>query len=315
MPTAAQLHAEPYWSREVVTPEVTWLGDELCRRAGRPRSAFGSKGNEAHLRGAHRSQEWIKKSRYCTSRTYTVQSGLTAEQERHVAGVDFTPGAWGTSSNRALMVTQTRRLVDALKAGRLTGVREVIGTLDGRTVVGTRPDGSTFSSDISHLDHWHLTLDRRHCRDQPLMGRIVAIALGDDHQEDELFCKFGDKGPAVKLLQYRLHNCGFSAQLGGVDGSYGDKTAAALKAAMASLGVTDDGRTYGPEEVMRMDIIVARRYGGGQGSQGPKGDPGPQGPAGPQGPQGPKGDRGEPGPAPGPTAGEVVDELAARLRG
>lgn len=185
MPTYAQLEQEPYWNREVTTPEVDWLGDELCRRTGRPRSACGVKGDNGHLRGAHRSQEWIKRSRYCTNRSYTVQSGLTAEQERHLAGIDFVPDEWGSDRNRRLMREQTGRLVAAMRAGQLDGVREVIGTLDGRTVVGVRPDGSTFSSDDSHLDHWHLTLDRRQCRNKPLMERIVAVALGED-LEDEM---------------------------------------------------------------------------------------------------------------------------------
>ncbi|MEV7268396.1 hypothetical protein AB0N38_33055 [Micromonospora aurantiaca] len=213
MPTYAQLQAESWWGREIVTPEIDWLGDELCRRTKRPRTAFGSKGNNVHLRGAHRSQEWIKRSRYCTNRTYTVQAGLTGEQERHIAGVDFTPGVWGAAANRALMVAQTRRLVAALKAGRLPGVREVIGTLDGRTVVGTRPDGSTFSSDSSHLEHWHLTLDRRHCRDQQLMARIVATALD---LEDDMANFTDTHAKTLDTLARVLPD--LAAQVGYIDG-------------------------------------------------------------------------------------------------
>ncbi|MEO3742485.1 hypothetical protein [Plantactinospora sp. B5E13] len=67
MPTYAQLQAETWWGRELTTPELAWLGAELCRRTGRPRGAFGTKGDNNHLRGAHRSQEWILKSRYATS--------------------------------------------------------------------------------------------------------------------------------------------------------------------------------------------------------------------------------------------------------
>jgi hypothetical protein len=179
MPTIAQLRAEPWWDREIVTVELDWLGDELCRRTGQPRVAAGTKGNAVHLSGAHRSQEWITNSRWCTNRTYTVQSGLTDVQKRHIAGFDFTPGAWGSARNRTLMREQTGRLVAALKAGRLAGVREVIGTLDGRTVVGTRADGSTFRSDDSHLDHFHITFDRRYCANRALMERIISVALGD----------------------------------------------------------------------------------------------------------------------------------------
>ncbi|MEV4384401.1 hypothetical protein AB0J68_01530 [Micromonospora sp. NPDC049580] len=187
MATSAQIQAESYWNREIVTPEIDWLGDELCRRTKRPRTAFGSKGNTAHLRGAHRSQEWIKRSRYSTNRTYTVQSGLTADQERHVAGLDFTPGEWGTARNRALMVEQTGRLMVAMKAGQLDEVTELFGTTNGRTVTGyNNRTNQAATSDDSHLDHWHLTIDRRHCRNKQLMERILRIALGLPTEDDDM---------------------------------------------------------------------------------------------------------------------------------
>jgi hypothetical protein len=176
MVTYAQLQAEPWWGREIVTPEVQWMGAELCRRTSRPADAAGNKGNNVHLRGAHRSQEWILRSAYCTSRTYTVQSGLTAEQARHVAGFDFTPG------DVEAMIAQSRRLMAAVKAGVLEEVREVYCNVDGDQVVdgwdNVRDRAAT--SDSSHLWHWHLTLDRRRCADRSLMERIVAIALGSE---------------------------------------------------------------------------------------------------------------------------------------
>lgn len=181
MATLMQLRAEPWWDREVITPELDWLGDELCARTGRPRVAAGSKGDVAHLNGGHRSQEWLLNSRWCTSRSYTVQRGLTSTQLRHIGAFDFTPGAWGTAANRALVREQTIRLVAAGKAGRLPGVVEVLGTLDGRTPVGVDvPEGQVWSTDISHLDHWHLTFDRRHLTDRAVMERIIAVALGED---------------------------------------------------------------------------------------------------------------------------------------
>lgn len=201
MATLAQLRSEPWWDREIVTVELDWLGDELCRRTGRPRGAFGSKGNTAHLKGAHRSQEWILNSRFCTSRTSTVQSGLTATQARHIAGGDFTPGDWGTATNRALMVEQTTRLRNALVRGQLAGVTQVIGTLNGRTVVGTRPDGSTFSSDDSHLEHWHLTFDRRRCADRSVMERVLAVALGED---DDMGTLEGDQAKMLEATNERV---------------------------------------------------------------------------------------------------------------
>lgn len=185
MASDAEIQAESWWHREIVTAELDWLGDELCRRTGRPRTAAGTKGNEAHLRGAHRSQEWILNSDFATSRQYTVQAGLTALQARHVAGFDFTPGEWGTARNRALMVEQTKRLLAAMKAGRLDGVRELFGTTDGRSVTGwNNVENRVVTADDSHLDHFHLSIDRRRCADKALMERLVAVVLGEEGDED-----------------------------------------------------------------------------------------------------------------------------------
>lgn len=182
MATLAQLESEPWWDREIVTVELDWLGDELCRHTGRPRVAAGTKGDRHHVRGSHRSQEWIKRSAYCTSRTYTVQGGLSALQERYVAGFDFTPG------NVEDMVAQSKRILAAMKTGRLNEVREFYGNVDGDQVV----DGwdnvrdRAASSDSSHLWHWHLGIDRRHLTDKALMERILAIALGTEPEEDDM---------------------------------------------------------------------------------------------------------------------------------
>lgn len=174
MPTYAELAAEQWWGREVVTPELTWLGTELCRRTGRPRDAAGSKGDNRHLRGSHRSQEWIKHSRYCTNRSYTVQSGLTSAQLRHIAGFDFNPGS------AAQMVAQSKRIIAAMRAGQLDEVLEFYGTVDGKTVTGWNNRENRYAtSDSSHLWHWHISIDRRRCADRALMERILRIALGD----------------------------------------------------------------------------------------------------------------------------------------
>lgn len=298
MPSYAQLQSEVWWDREVVTPELDWLGDELCRRGGRPRDAFGSKGNDGHLNGGHRSQEWIKNSRWCTNRSYTVQSGLTTDQARHIAAGDYTPGAWGGSANHTLVAQQTRRLWDAAKRGDLTGVTQVEGTLDGHVTAGLNVgSGATFRPDGSHLDHWHLTFDRRYLRDAGLMARIVDTALGTTG--GLMFCAFGDKGPAVKALQLQIKQVrpDLLAQHG-ADGDYGQETADAVSIALTG----GPGRTYGPDEFALLQQLVAAKFGGG-GAAGEKGDPGP---AGPQGP------KGEPGAAAVIAAGAELRVVATR---
>ncbi|MEV4628841.1 hypothetical protein AB0J90_21490 [Micromonospora sp. NPDC049523] len=181
MATQAEFNADPWVRREIVTAELDWLGDELCRRTGRPRAAAGSKGDYLHLRGAHRSQEFVEKSPLCTNRTYTTQTGLTAEQLRHVAGFDFTPGATEP------MIAQSKRLLTAMKAGVLEEVREIYCNVDGDKVVDGWDNVRNVSatSDSSHLWHWHLSLDRRRCADRPLMERILSIALGDPPKDEE----------------------------------------------------------------------------------------------------------------------------------
>jgi hypothetical protein len=180
MVTLAQMQADPYYRREIVPPALTGLGDEMCRRTGRPRDAAGDRGDRFHLSGAHRSQRFIVNSALSTSRTYTVQSGLTAAQLDWIAGFDFTPG------NVEDMIDQSRRLVGAMKAGRLDEVLAIYCNVDGDQVV----DGwdnvrdRAASSDSSHLWHWHLTIDRRYANDPALMARIVAIALGEDDDMD-----------------------------------------------------------------------------------------------------------------------------------
>lgn len=199
VPSYAQLQREPWWTREEVTPEIDWLGDELCKRTNRPRVAFGVKGDRLHVRGAHRSQEWIRHSAFCTNRTYTVQSGLTAAQERHLAGLDFNPGS------DVEMIRQCKRIYNAMRAGQLEEVREFYGNVDGDKVVDGFDNlrNRDAASDKSHLWHWHLTLDRRYCRDKALMQRILNVVLGiTDHIE------LGEKDEMADLTKENLYDIG-----------------------------------------------------------------------------------------------------------
>ncbi|WP_344144291.1 hypothetical protein, partial [Polymorphospora rubra] len=123
------------------------------------------------------SQEWILQSRWCTNRRYTVESGLTAEQARWLAGFDFTPG----STKDMLLICQ--RLDRAVRAGELEEIAAWYGNVDGdqrvdgwdniRNVVAT--------SDSSHLWHLHITFKRRHANDMALMRRVFAVLTGTNN--------------------------------------------------------------------------------------------------------------------------------------
>lgn len=246
MASDEEIRDEIWWDREIVTPELDWLADELCRRTGRPRTAAGTKGNTAHRNGGHRSQEWILKSRFCTDRDYTVQTGLTDEQLRHIAACDFTPGSWGTSTNRQLVAQQTRRLWDAAKRGELDGWTQVEGTLDGRNPVGLNVrTGTTFRPDSSHLDHWHLTGDRRRMRDSALMARTVNIALGTTGGGTVYGTVFeGTKGDAARWVQQRCRDIDPKAlPKYGVDNDWGGETTGEVKRLFGG-----DGKKFGPDQ-------------------------------------------------------------------
>lgn len=106
---------------------------------------------------------------------------------------------------------------------------------------------------------------------------------------EDMFAKFGDSGNTVRYLQYRLNNVGHS--VGTVDGDYGAATAKALAAAVKAWnGTVTDGKTYGPAQMIYVDALWSRKFGGA-------GATGPAGPAGPAGPQGPPGPAGMAGPA------------------
>lgn len=108
-------------------------------------------------------------------------------------------------------------------------------------------------------------------------------AASDSGGSFNMLCKFGDKGPIVGALQALLLGLGYSP--GNVDQDYGDKTAAALKAALNDP--SNNGKNYGPWEYAAIMVRNVRDGGTGKGEKGDPGEPGPQGE------QGPKGDKGD----------------------
>lgn len=173
MATYAQLQSESWWGREIQTPELAWFGDQLCAALGVGRDHFGTKGDNAHLNGGHRSQEWLKNSRYCTNRTYTTVTGLSAEQARHIAAFDITP------KTRDQMLAISRNLDKVTRAGQLEEVVEWYGNTnnDQRVDGWNNIKNAVASSDSSHLWHLHGTFDRRVLRDRSVMQRTLNALL------------------------------------------------------------------------------------------------------------------------------------------
>jgi hypothetical protein len=115
---------------------------------------------------------------------------------------------------------------------------------------------------------------------------VVNAALGQTEEDDDVFCKHGDRGPKVEALQRRIVKAGGSVGvMAGTttpdyDGGYGDNTAKGLAALVGG-----DGRTFGPAQDVALLAKLIQKLGGGgaAGPAGPPGSPGTPGPAGPAG--------------------------------
>ena len=77
-----------------------------------------------------------------------------------------------------------------------------------------------------------------------LASKVTAALSGGD-VDISVNLQKGDSGDAVKTMQKMLIACGYSCGSAGADGSFGDKTLAAVKAFQKAAGLTVDG-IYGP---------------------------------------------------------------------
>ncbi len=198
-PTYAQLQAEPWWDREIYTDAMRWLAGALTAHYGTPAVNAGCKGDNQHLNGGHRSQEWILNSRYCTSRSYAIEGGLSGEQARYLSALDYTP------ASREVMLAISQRLDTATRAGHLEEVVEWFGNTDG----DQRVDGwnniknAVATSDSSHLWHLHLRVGRRWANDMGVARRIFATltATAYDDGGDDVGTLDGVQGEQLNNLE------------------------------------------------------------------------------------------------------------------
>jgi hypothetical protein len=173
MATRAQLEQEPWWKAETEAPAHAAFNTRLRAHYGHNRSQTGSKGDENHMRGRHRSRTWTLNSRYCTDRAYASRDA------RDKAG----DGDWLRATDIGIQGTELRaastRLDAAVRAGRLPCVAEWFGTKDGTRVTGWF-DGHVSSSDSSHLYHLHVGVWTKYCDDAAQMTLLGDIITGED---------------------------------------------------------------------------------------------------------------------------------------
>lgn len=179
MVTLAQLQAEPWWGRETVPPALAALRTRLLNRWRLSGSAIGIKGDTAHLRGYHRSREWIRNSAYCVNRSYSVSetsNNRSGGDSRWIAAMDIT-----LPTPQLLEVC--RRLDQAVRAGRLEKVTEWYGNLGGDRIVDGYDNirNRVASSDSSHLWHLHISFDRARVNEDH--SDLYEILTGDDDMQ------------------------------------------------------------------------------------------------------------------------------------
>ncbi len=179
MPTDLQLEQESWWVREFEPPNLAKLNDALRKHFGVTGSYIGSKGNNLHLRGYHRSREWVLNSRYSlyAAADYSVQNILdrAGGDARWLAATDFQ-----TRGGTPDLIQVCRRLDAAVRDNELPQIREWYGNIDGDQVV----DGwdnvrdRAASSDTSHLWHLHMSFFRSRADDDHT--HLFDVLTGDD---------------------------------------------------------------------------------------------------------------------------------------
>lgn len=157
MPSYDQLDNEAAWRDEFAPPALATLAAGL--RAHWPGAGVWIRGDNAHMRGYHRSRRWVKNSIYCTDRTYSVSrtaGDRSGGNENWACALDL--GGIPQSELHAAC----RRLDEAVRAGLLEKITEWYGNFGG----DDRVDGydnianRLASADSSHLTHLHLSFDR-----------------------------------------------------------------------------------------------------------------------------------------------------------
>jgi hypothetical protein len=174
MVTYEQLAAESWYNDETTADAHRAFNVRVRDFWGLSAIEVGSKGDNFHLRGRHRSRNWTRNSIYCTNRDY----GDTDIRDK------TGDGDWLSASDLGGMPALeryafTKRLDQAVRAGLLPAVAEWFGTFDGVSVVGWF-QGHSSTSDPSHLYHTHIGLWRSMCNDTAQLALLGDIITGGE---------------------------------------------------------------------------------------------------------------------------------------
>lgn len=178
MPTYAQLERESWWRAEYEPPPLKRFNANLRSTYGLTPAECGSKGDNNHLNGRHRSYNWDVNSQYCTNRGYSTTDARDRRGPRDaLRATDL-----GLSGPPLWEVC--RRVDTAVRAGELPGLAEWFGTFDGVSVVGWA-NGRPASSGRSHLTHGHFGYWTEAVEDAAFFDRLESVVIGDDMDATE----------------------------------------------------------------------------------------------------------------------------------
>lgn len=173
MPTYVELAQESWYVAEYEPAPLAAFNAKLRAFFGHSKSQTGSKGDNKHLKGRHRSRNWDLYSRYCTNRSYATTD------PRDIRGPGDALRATDVGIQGTALYAASIRLDAAVRAGKLPGIAEWFGTKDGQSVVGWF-EGHASTSDDSHLWHLHLGYWTESTLDPALFEALYPIITGED---------------------------------------------------------------------------------------------------------------------------------------
>lgn len=226
MLTYEQLRAEQVWRDQIEPPELKRLRMDLEKYFDSDKTNIGTMGDNRHLRGYHRSRNWILHSKHCTNRSYSVTESAGNKSGGNgdwISAIDIVVG-------EARSRTIAHRVDVAVKRGQIRYVREIILERDPW--------------------HVHLSLDRAHTNDNhdQLFRVITGVEPVGSAQVDVKVrmpvLKQGSQGGHVHTAQCLLVARGFATKN---DGDFGEDTDRQTRAMQKRYGAEKIDGAWGPE--------------------------------------------------------------------
>lgn len=231
----------------IAAPVIKAEMDDWVRLGGKNSGIVGD-GN--HGSGYHRSANEVSASDYSRRRDPNGSDGPYTNWDYACAG-DFWHG--GNTGLRE----KHRQVLARLMAGELPMICEMITKpwADRPVYYWARWNGITTLQQYTGTGHdvWsHISWWRSRTNERAHLWTSTGVS--------SLFCTYGENGPHVTYLQYRLENLGYD--VGTIDGGYGDKTSAALlkacKAQFSKYG--GNGKSYSAVEMIYLDALWTKRF-------------------------------------------------------